>query len=344
MTITVGLDVGGAHLKVARLENGVPVAVKQYVCPLWKGLDNLDLAVEAAKPMLVGAQQISITMTGELSDLFHSRSEGVATLVDILSARLDGDLSYYLGQRGFGSGEEAKANPDDTGSMNFLATAAAIGKRTGEVLLIDFGSTTVDIIPVSNGLPAPRGLNDFDRQASGELVYTGLTRTAVMGVVQAVPLKGRVIGLAREYLATMADVRRVLGINLEELDVHDTADGRGKTLEESTTRLARMFGCEADFASQSEWRTAAAFIREAQLNSIVDGAFQVLSGDGLSQDAPVVTAGIGSKEAQEVAQRLGRTASSFGELFGLTGDLSEVATHHAPAVAVALLLESNNSG
>ncbi|MCH9807879.1 MAG: hypothetical protein K0U74_09115 [Alphaproteobacteria bacterium] len=345
MTITVGLDVGGAHLKVARLEDGLPVAVRQYLCPLWKGIDHLNAALDAAAGDVRFADQIAVTMTGELSDLFQSRDEGVTALVDLLSAKLEGELRFYLGGSGFGSCEEAKKRPDQTGSMNFLATCEAVAGMAGEALLIDFGSTTVDIIAISGGIAQPRGLTDLERQANGELIYTGLTRTAVMGVAQSAPLKGRYVGLAREYLATMADVRRVmavdLGVDLGALDVHDSADGRGKTLEESTIRLARMFGCDVEMGSQSDWRTAAAFIREAQLRSIMDGAFQVSSAHALSDEALVVTAGIGAGEAAEVGRRLYRRSVSFGALAGLTGDIQIAATHHAPAVAVALLLEGS---
>lgn len=343
MTITVGLDVGGAHFKIARFEDGTPVAVNQYLCALWKGLENLDNAIAAAKPLLDGAQRIAVTMTGELSDLFDSREEGVTTLVDLLCSRLDGRIDFYLGQRGFGSAEVAKAHPADAGSMNFFSTAQAVGRIIPQALLIDFGSTTVDVIAVSDGEPVARGLNDTERQANGELVYTGLTRTAVMGVAQSAPLKGRYVGLAREYLATMADVRRVLGVDLCEIDLHDTADGRGKSLRESTVRLARMFGCDAEQASQGDWRTAAAFIREAQLRSVTEGAYQVLSAHDLELSAPVIAAGIGAVEAIEVGRRLGFTGITFGAVMGLSGDLDIAATHHAPAVAVGRLLNDQGA-
>ena len=45
MTITAGLDVGGAHLKVALAEDGRIVAVRQIACPLWQGFDQLEAAL-----------------------------------------------------------------------------------------------------------------------------------------------------------------------------------------------------------------------------------------------------------------------------------------------------------
>ncbi len=61
MTITAGLDVGGAHLKVALAEAGRTVAVRQIACPLWQGLDKLDAALAEAKPLLAQASRINFS-------------------------------------------------------------------------------------------------------------------------------------------------------------------------------------------------------------------------------------------------------------------------------------------
>jgi probable H4MPT-linked C1 transfer pathway protein len=243
-----------------------------------------------------------------------------------------------MGAKGFGTAAEARANPVDVGSTNFLATAEVIARRLPEALLIDFGSTTTDIIPIRGGRPAPLGLTDAERLATGELVYTGLTRTAVMGVATAAPFRGRVQGLAREYLATMADVRRILGTLPEGLDLHATADGRGKSVEESVARLARMFGRDAADGSLADWCQAALEIREVQHRSILEGCDKALGAARLPETAPVIAAGIGADEVALLARRLGRTAVGFGELVEAADGCRQAATHAAPAVAVALLL------
>ena len=338
MTVTVGLDVGGAHLKVARLEAGQLADVQQFASPLWKGFDRLGSALSAAMPMLTGAKRVAVTMTGELSDLFENRAMGVIAIVSFLDQAFGPAAHFYLGQGGFGSAEEAKADPAQVGSMNFLATAEAVGGHTADALLIDFGSTTVDIIPIQGGRPSVRGTSDVERQATSELVYTGYSRTAVMGVATSAPLKGRWVGLAREHLATMGDVRRVLGEDLSSVDLHTTADGRGHSREESLARLARMFGCDAAQHSDGDWRIAAAFLRDRQLQSICEGAFLVLSAAELPQNAPVIAAGIGADDVLEIARRLERPGLTFGQQLGFLGNQAVIATHHAPAVATAVLL------
>lgn len=338
MTITVGLDVGGAHLKVARLEAGEVVAVQQFACPLWKGFDRLGAALGSAVPLLGGAKQVAITMTGELSDLFENRAMGVIAIVSFLDRAFGSAARVYLGQSGFGTCEEAKARPAAVGSMNYLATAQAIARNCSDALLIDFGSTTVDIIPVAGGAPAVRGVSDVERQATAELVYTGYSRTGVIGIAQTAPLKGRWVGLAREHLATMGDVRRVLGYELAGVDLQDTADGRGQSIEESRVRLARMFGADAKDYTEDDWYTAAAYLRDRQIQSMTEGAFLVLSAVGIPASAPVVAAGIGADDVREVAHRLGRAYHTFGDGLNLSGPIGDAATHHAPAVAAAVML------
>ncbi len=340
MTITAGLDVGGAHLKVALVEHGRTIAVEQVRCRLWMGLDKLDTAFKKAAPLLSRADRFAVTMTGELSDLFPNRKAGVETLVDLCVREFGAETQFWMGRRGFGSAAEAKQHHIDTGSTNFLATATWIARHHPNALLIDFGSTTTDIIPIVDGKPAPRGHTDAERQTTGELVYTGYTRTAVMGVTNRAPFKGQWVSLAREHLATMADVRRVIGSLPDDADLHTTADGKGKSVEESTTRLARMLGWGPSDGTLEDWKLVAEFIRQEQWRSIIDGMLQVLSSANLSPDHPVITAGIGKADIQHLVLSLGRReVHLFNRLAPQAGVGAGMTSDCAPAVAVALLLE-----
>jgi len=338
MTRTAGLDVGGAHLKVSVVEAGRCVAVAQYFCPLWQGLDKLDAALSAAEPMLARANRFAVTMTGELSDLFETRREGVATLVERLSSKLGSETHFWLGARGFGTPDCAIEHYQDVGSTNFLATAELVARSVGEALLVDFGSTTADIVPIVDSKPVPLGLTDAVRQTTGELVYTGLTRTAVMAVTDRAPFQGQWVSLAREYLATMADVRRMLGELDEGVDLHATADGRSKSIPDSAARLARMLGREASDGTIGDWRHTARYIAECQLRSIHDGMMLVLSRQAKLRAPRLITAGVGSDAAAALGLRMGLEPQSFGELIDAEVGCIRSATRSAPAVAVAMLL------
>jgi probable H4MPT-linked C1 transfer pathway protein len=282
-------------------------------------------------------------MTGELSDLFTDRAAGVEALVDRLTDAFGPGTRFWMGRRGFGSAEEACRYHVDVGSTNFLATATLVGRYRRAALVIDMGSTTVDIIPVAEARPIPKGLTDADRLASGELVYTGLTRTSVMAIAAGAPFKGQWQRLVREHYANAADVRRVLGALPEGLDQHATADGRGKSAAESVARLARTFGRDAAEGSLEDWKAAARFIVERQLASILEGAHQVLTGAPLPEDAPVVAAGIGAEVAAALASRLGLPCKPFGELIAAAHDCRVWATRCAPAVAVSALTAAEHT-
>lgn len=346
MTIVAGLDVGGAHLKVSLVADGQPIAARQFVCPLWQGLDKLDTALQDARELTSRASSFAVTMTGELSDLFETRKQGVETLVDRLVAAFGPETRFWMGHKLFGSADAARLNYPDVSSTNFLATATLAGRRlrangtSPNALLIDIGSTSTDIIPIIEARAAPRGLTDPDRLVSGELVYTGLTRTAVMAVCTRAPFAGTWQNFAREYLATMADVRRILGVLPDGLDVHATADDRGKSQDESLARFARMFCREAGDASIATWQQAARYVAELQIRSIHDGCAQVLSGIETDEHPETVVAtGLDTTVGREIAHRLGLPSTTFSRLAGAPAELAAAVDCNAPAVAVALLLE-----
>lgn len=341
MAVTAGYDVGGAHLKVALAENGRILAAQQVACPLWQGLDRLDQAFARAARLGGQAQRHAATMTGELCELFPDRATGVVSLVDRLVALLGPETLIWMGPRGFGSPAAAKQQPASVASMNFLASAVLIARRLGEALLIDMGSTTTDIIPVVAGHPCPRGLTDGERLATGELVYSGLTRTDVTGITHKAVLHDRRQRLAAGNFATMADVRRVLGSLPDDVDQHGTADGRGISVEESLARLARAFGRDSAEAAREDWQAAARAIAQTQMAAIRCACEEVLTATPVAKTAPVVAAGIGAPQIAPLAAELGRPCRDFGDLIeAADADCRLWATRCAPAAAVALLAET----
>ncbi len=67
MTQTIlGWDIGGAHLKAALInQQGIITQVYLEACPLWKGLEYLQQAVEKIlQSLVVEVERHAITMTG----------------------------------------------------------------------------------------------------------------------------------------------------------------------------------------------------------------------------------------------------------------------------------------
>jgi (4-(4-[2-(gamma-L-glutamylamino)ethyl]phenoxymethyl)furan-2-yl)methanamine synthase len=334
VSVVIGWDIGGAHLNAARVKHGRVEAVVQAATPLWLGLDSLHSAFDTLCAELGDADRHVITMTGELCDAFPSRREGVAGLAEIAANHLaPAAPSLYAGRAGFVELSEAASHADDIASANWHASAAVVALKLPEALFIDIGSTTTDIIPVVAGRVAAVGYSDAERLASGELIYTGMTRSFVMSLASRAPFRGAWTPLMNEYFASSADAHRILGDLPDGADKMATADGREKTVEASRARLARMIGREAEEGANSEWSGLAAWFAEAQIRQITDAVLLRLSRDDVPVAAPVVAAGVGEGLAAEAARRLGRLCLGFSSLIAAPAE----ASHCAPAVAVALL-------
>ena len=92
MSVVIGWDIGGVHLKAARAGHGRIVEVVQVPSPLRLGLAKLADAFAQAKSAIGAAPRHAVTMTAELADTFTSRQEGVAQLAAIEVKAQDGPV------------------------------------------------------------------------------------------------------------------------------------------------------------------------------------------------------------------------------------------------------------
>ena len=338
----VGWDIGGAHLKAAWLNHNAEVqAVYQEPCPLWQGIESLETALAHIVDKLPSSSvQHAITMTGELVDLFENKAQGVMEIIAVMQRVLGAQsLLVYAGRSGFISAELVEAKHiDDIASANWLASAQYVAQQIDEGLFIDMGSTTTDILLLSNKQVDALGYTDFQRLISSELVYTGMVRTAVMAVVQSVDFAGSEVGVMSEYFATMADVYRLTGELDERHDQSEPADGGEKTELASARRLARMIGCDLQDFSLSRWQELAYTIRKQQLNRIQLAIQKQLLRLDKQEKTVLIGAGIGRSLIQEIALNLELEYRDFDSLFKPSIDKTEMQIADcASAVAVSYL-------
>jgi probable H4MPT-linked C1 transfer pathway protein len=227
----------------------------------------------------------------------------------------------------------------EVASANWHASAALVAALIPDGLFVDIGTTTTDHIPLKAGAVAARSYSDGERLAEGELIYTGVVRTPVMAVARSAPFKGRTQRIAAERFATMADVWRLLGELAPEADPYPAPDLKGKSLQESAARLARMLGRDASDAGLLVFTDLARHFAECQVAEIEDAARMLLAREEVEEDAPVIGAGCGRFIARQIAQRLGRPYYDFAELVECAPAYREMAATCAPAVAVSLLAE-----
>src|SRR5439155_23317531 len=74
----LGLDIGGANLKAAHSSGGV--RVQSFA--LWKDPGGLTSALGQLVESMPAADDLAITMTGELCDCYQSKRQGVQAILD----------------------------------------------------------------------------------------------------------------------------------------------------------------------------------------------------------------------------------------------------------------------
>ena len=162
-SIIAGFDIGGAHLKVTRAENGRIVEAATIATPLWQGLDKLTRPSRGSAALCRRRSQ-RLHHDRRTVGIFPSRDEGIATLLGRFREHFpSGKNLIYAGRSGFVGVEQAARLASDVASANWHATAALVAKLAGDALFVDMGSTTTDIIPIrtapspAKAIPTPSG-------------------------------------------------------------------------------------------------------------------------------------------------------------------------------------------
>lgn len=312
--LTIGWDIGGAHLKAALLDaKGNYVRSLQLPCPLWKGLDYLQRAIvdvlaqlnedDALKALQIEPSSVchAITMTGELVDLFENRHQGVCEIAKAASDLLGEQVWFYAANlsnqnHGFVRQQDVHRYTSHIASINWHASASALAMHAQDALFVDIGSTTTDIIAIEDGKLISDGLSDAYRMQADSLVYTGVVRTPVMALAQKLSFEDGETNVAAEYFATMADVYRLTG----ELKTDDakTADGKGKTQLESARRLARMIGHDVN-NDLNRWIDLAFTCKNLQMQQIKQAMLKQLK-----PNMTIIGAGAGSFLVKQIADDL----------------------------------------
>lgn len=341
MTAIIGWDIGGAHVKAARAENGRLVAVTQRACAPHLGLAYLEAPIRETLKELGLATHHRVTMTAELSDAFEDRASGVVSVAAIAAREIGAeDIGFYAGARGFVARAQIREAAEAVASANWRASAELVAQHCADALFIDMGSTTTDLVPIRGGRVCAQGATDAERLVGGELCYAGFSRGAPQAYATRAPIDGRWTPLVNEAFASMADVRRLVG-DLPEgdcaADLSPTADGRPKTVAASHARLARLVGLDAGQSTQMQARALAAYFSRAQMRAIEDQMALLASREAVASDAPIIGAGVGRALVARLAQAQGRAYRDFSDFVAASDELRAAAANCAPAAALALL-------
>lgn len=331
-----GFDIGGANTDLAIIDFDNDEIVNMEVdfayLPMWSNNDDLSsVLIELIEKIcpVCEIDAVGISMTAELVDAYDTKKEGVLDVVKKCEETFDCPIAY-VGIDGMLSKEEIITTPLKAAAANWIATAQIATLISDNCIFIDTGSTTTDIIPIKDGKECAIGRSDFDRSATGELVYTGTLRTNLASFLDKVELNGKEYRVASELFAQTADVYTVLDLITQEDYVCDTFDGEGKSKIDCAKRIARVVCADLEMLSMDEIVEMSKFIHQKQVEQIADGLKQVVETQNLEL---IVTTGLGKDILdKKAAELLGLEVKSMGDI--LTDEECVV----APAVGTSVMM------
>ncbi|MBE6505036.1 MAG: H4MPT-linked C1 transfer pathway protein [Methanobrevibacter millerae] len=331
-----GFDIGGANtdLAVIDFENGEikNIEVDFAYLPMWSNNDDLSrVLVELIEKIcpLSEIDAVGISMTAELVDAYDTKKDGVLDVVNKCEKTFSCPIAY-VGIDGMMSKKEIEKNPLKAAAANWIATAQIATLISDNCIFIDTGSTTTDIIPIKDGKECAIGKSDFDRSATGELVYTGTLRTNLASFLDKIEFNGKEYRVASELFAQTADVYTVLDLITPEDYVCDTFDGESKSKVDCAKRIARVVCADLEMLSEADIVEISKFIHQKQIEQIADGLKQVHETQGLDL---IITTGLGKDILDRpAAELLGLEVKSMGDI--LTDEECVV----APAVGTSVMM------
>ena len=328
----LGWDIGGVNTKAARVAGSRVVAVRAVPYEIQRDPAALAPLLTQLTGELSGTPTDAhgVTMTAELSQIFRTKRDGVAFVVEAVTRAFpDCLVRVYAVDGRWLTADEARGEPLAIAAANWAAAARLVARNFPDCILIDVGSTTTDITAISGGVPAAFGRTDPERLREGELVYTGALRTPAEAIAANVPLGGRATGVSAEGFALAGDVH-VWRRQLAPVDYTvATPDGRAATRELAGERLARVVCGDREILDEAAIDAIAEALWDAQVTRIAEAVGRARRRHptlGLA-----VVTGLGDFLAAEAARRAGLRVTHLSAALG-------PAARHAPAAAAALLL------
>ncbi len=311
---SLGIDIGGANLKVS---SGVGCEIIYF--PMWRKFHELKKTLKSLSEKY-DAKRAGVVMTAELADVFESKAEGVLKIAkickevfeDVRFLDVNGDLHAEI------------YDPSAFAASNWIAsTKFLLSEGYDSFLFVDMGSTTTDLIPVTQKIEAAQ--SDFERLKRKELIYIGILRTPVFYVLRSFDSAP----LCPEFFAITADVFRVTGDISESEYSCDTPDGKGRDVEACLKRLARTVCCDVSELGREKTIELAYKAKGEMVNLLSDAIEEKINEYELKE---VLACGIGEFLIEEACKKIGVKVS---KLSGRYGDYSYL----FPAFAMMKLVE-----
>ena len=321
MTSSIGLDIGGAHLKACLIKNDVILKLSKaalFKTPMWESQNALVSTLkEIEKKWVMGEDiQINIAMTAEMTDCFKDRREGVRKILSIIKNTFSCEKLKIYSTNGLKNLNITFKNYKEIASSNWHATADTLSKIERNCFLIDIGSTTTDIIPIQRGkILSTTSSTDFSRLQKGELVYLGVCRTSLGSIRRQLLFRSKMTNIIRENFASTADLFRLTKQLNPKYDLYPTFDGQNKTRLATRQRLARIIGLDAHDVTVEELNALAQQIKQIFVSEIIENLKKVKFQYKMSSRTPIIITGSGKFLASEIQKQLRCQTKIYSDLF-----------------------------
>ncbi|MDY6931250.1 MAG: hydantoinase/oxoprolinase family protein [Halobacteriota archaeon] len=323
----LGIDIGGANTKIVSSDGSF---AELHYLPLWKESNLLDLLIDVKKrtnPYAVG-----VVMTGELSDAFESKEEGIQYIYNTVNEVFP-EAKYLTVDFSFQN--DISGDVNRFFAANWAASSSYVSLLKKDVIFVDMGSTTTDIIPISDGVVLAEK-SDYKRLMSNQLIYAGVLRTNVACMVQEFALGSAQCKSASELFAITADVYLLLEDITSEDYTCDVPDWyayegvSGKDIYSAMNRLARVVCCDIDELGEQNILSLAKQVKGRQIDDLVRSLSDIKDRFDLNS---VVACGLGEFLVEDATSILDMDCSLISKSKGRYISLS------FPAYSVAGLLE-----
>ncbi|MCD1293661.1 H4MPT-linked C1 transfer pathway protein [Methanocella sp. CWC-04] len=316
----LGIDIGGANTKAASSDG--KFTMSKYL-PLWKEAD-LEGTLRSIKEAAGDIDAVGVAITGELADCYPTKKEGIEHISSVVKKVFKNAVFYGS------DGKFYRDTPDHKlfSAANWVASARYVGMVHKDILFIDIGSTTTDIIPVVGSLPAA-GMTDFQRLAHNELIYAGALRTNIAALLQRVNIKDMDVRTSSELFAITGDAYLLLERITPEEYTCDTPDCGSKDSKGAALRLARVVCCDLEELDMGDVMDIARQVHTYQVDTLKEAVDELVKLHGLNK---AIICGQGSFIAKDALLGMHIPFTMLSAEYG--DEISKV----FPAYAVARLL------
>ncbi len=331
-----GFDIGGANTDLAIIDFSQSkikkIKIAYEYLPMWTNNEDLSKVLIKLIEKICPIEEIDfvgISMTAELVDAYPTKKDGVLDIIEKCENTFTCPIGYVT-LDGIVKKDELIQNPLKAAAANWIATSKIAASINPNCIFIDTGSTTTDIIPIKNGKQCSKGKSDFERLATGELIYTGTLRTNLASFIDKIPLNNKKYRVSSELFAQTADIYMILDLISEKDYICDTLDGKGKSKDHCMKRIARLLCADTEILNKKDIIQISKFIHKTQISQIADGLKQVQKRENLNL---VITTGLGKDILdKKAAQSLNIPVISMDTI--LTPEQCIV----APAIGTAIMI------